>query len=319
MELANRERLRLFYESGIRSASHLHRLTNIPLSTIYDNLNRFEAGRSSKRASGDGRPPILKFNDRRRISQLAVHHPAWSAAKIGGEAKKRGTPDVSTRTIERSLRGQGYIKLVPKEVPLLTPRMKEDRVEWCRRHLNDDFETTIFSDESSFQFYRTKIKQWTKKGKPRKPVPKYSPHVMVWGGISSRGKTSLAFVNGTINARKYCGILEGHLLEFATHLPDGWRFQQDNAPPHRAQITQDWFLHHKIKVLEWPSNSPDLNPIENIWGHMKNAVEGEGPRDLEIWKDTIVETWNREGRHFVHSMKNRLQLCIDAKGDVINY
>lgn len=159
MEYANRERLRVLYESGIRSASTLQQLTKIPLRTIYDNLKRFEAGRSSERAGGDGRPRILKIEDRRRIAQLAVHHPTWSAAKIGKEAVKRGTPNVSAKTIRRTLQGQGFVKLVPKQVPLLTPSMKQKRVEWCRQHLNDDFDTTIFSDESSFHFYRTKLKQ----------------------------------------------------------------------------------------------------------------------------------------------------------------
>jgi len=128
MELRNRERIRVLFDCGIQSASELHQLTNIPLRTVYNNLKRFEAGRSTERASGDGRSRILESNDRRRIAQLAVHHPAWSAAKIRAEAVKRGTSGVSTRTVERTLQVQGYIKLVPKEVPLLTPTMKEKRV-----------------------------------------------------------------------------------------------------------------------------------------------------------------------------------------------
>lgn len=71
----------------------------------------------------------------------------------------------------------------------------------------------------------------------------------IWGGISSQGQTTLAFVDGTINARKYCDILEEHLLKFASHLPAGWQFQQNNAPPHRAKITKTWFQQQNIRVL----------------------------------------------------------------------
>jgi hypothetical protein len=185
--------------------------------------------------------------------------------------------------------------------------------------LDDDFATTIFSDETVFQFYRTKAKYWTKNGKPRKPVPTHGPLLTVWGGISSRGKTSLAFVDGTIDARKYCEILEQHLLEFATNFPDGWRFQQDNAPPHQAKTTQKWLQEHNINVLEWPSHSPDPNPIENYLWPIKNVVGEQEPGTLENWKETIVKTWESQSIHYAHSMRKRLQLCIDAHGDVINY
>ena len=121
-------------------------------------------------------------------------------------------------------------------------------------------------------------------------------------------------MDGTVDARKYCEILEQHLLDLATNFPDGWRFQQDNAPPHRAKITREWLQEHNINVLEWPSYSPDLNPIENYWWPIKNAVEGQEPRTLENWKETIVKTWDSQGIHFVHSMRKRLQMCIDADG-----
>ena len=323
MEFAHRLRHQHLYQSGIRSASKLHSLTNIPLRTIYDNLERFRQGRSSERAQGSGRHRILKPNDRRRIAQLAIHHSAWPAAKIRKEATKRGTQKVTTRTIQGTLKNQGYVKLVPKKIPLLTRAMKANRVKWCKEHLNDKWDTTIFSDETIFQFYRTKGKQWTKRGKPRKPAPSHGPQVTVWGGISARGKTSLAIVDGTVDARKYCEILEEHLLDFATNFPNGWRFQQDNAPPHRAKITQEWLKEKNINVLEWPANSPDLNPIENFWWSIKNAVEGEEPgkepQNLEKWKKTIVKTWNSLGIRFAHSMRKRLQMCIDADGDVIHY
>lgn len=155
-----------FYQSGIKSASDLHRLTSIPLSTIYDNLKRFRKGKSSERAPGSGPHRILESDDRRLlVAQLAVHHPAWSAAKIRNEAMKRGAPAVTTRTIQRTLKDLRYLKLVPKEIPSLNSDMKANWIDWFRRHLSDKCDITIFSDEKIFQFYRTKVKHWTKTGK----------------------------------------------------------------------------------------------------------------------------------------------------------
>jgi hypothetical protein len=61
---------------------------------------------------------------------------------------------------------------------------------------------------------------------------------MVWGGISSRGATPLVFIKGGVGAEKYIKILEECLLTTMNFLcPDGFIFQQDNAPAHRANIT----------------------------------------------------------------------------------
>lgn len=157
----------------------------------------------------------------------------------------------------------------------------------CKKQLNDQFVTTIFSDETIFQFYRTKAKQWTKHGKSRKPVPKHSPDGTFCGGISSRGKTPPSFVYGTIDVHKHCEVLEQHLLEFAINFWDGWRFQQNNAPLHRTKITPQWLRKHNIDVLDWPSYRPVLNPIEHYGWPIKNAMESQEPWNLEVGRKRL--------------------------------
>jgi len=50
-------------------------------------------------------------------------------------------------------------------------------------------------------------------------------------------------------------------------------FQQDLVPAHTAKSTKTWFNDHGITVLDWPANSPDLNPIENLWGIAKRKMK----------------------------------------------
>ncbi len=68
-------------------------------------------------------------------------------------------------------------------------------------------------------------------------------------------------------------------------------FQQDLAPAHTAKGTKSWFNDHGITVLDWPANSPDLNPIENLWGIVKRKMRDTRPNNADDLKATVKETW----------------------------
>ena len=87
---------------------------------------------------------------------------------------------------------------------------------------------------------------------------------MVWGCFSSQGRGGLYFLpqGQTMNASRYISILDGHLLNFMNI--HGCTTFQDSAPCHEAKSVMNWFRTKNIRVLKWPGNSPDLNPIENL-------------------------------------------------------
>ncbi|RWS09069.1 Transposable element Tc3 transposase-like protein [Dinothrombium tinctorium] len=100
---------------------------------------------------------------------------------------------------------------------------------------------------------------------------------MVWAAFSATGKTSIAFIDGRMNASKYQDLLGDYLL------PDGpviggeeWLFQQDNAAIYRAASTMSWFTTKRGRILPWPSRSPDLNPIKNVLGILCRTVYANG-------------------------------------------
>ncbi len=68
-------------------------------------------------------------------------------------------------------------------------------------------------------------------------------------------------------------------------------FQQDSAPAHTAKSTKSWLNDHGVGVLDWPANSPYLNPIENIWGIVKRKMINKRPKNADELKATVKETW----------------------------
>ena len=117
--------------------------------------------------------------------------------------------------------------------------------------------------------------------------PKPPPKINVWESISARGATSL--VQGILVATRYTEILETSLIPFInSYNSDNHCVQQDNDPKHTSRWAQQYFEDKGIKCWQTPASSPDLNPIELVWGSLKQYLRTEvKPHTTEELKTSI--------------------------------
>ena len=127
------------------------------------------------------------------------------------------------------------------------------------------------------------------------PMKHGGASIMLWGCFSAAGTGRLVRIEGTMNGAKYRQILEENLLQSAKdiRLRRRFTFQQDNDPKHTAKATLEWLQNKNVKVLEWPRQSPDLNPIENLWKDLKIAVHRCSPSNLTDLEQICKEEWEK--------------------------
>ena len=280
-----------------------------------------------------GRPPVLSERDERDVIKTAMNDRRQTLGEITNSCNS----DVSEATIRRVLHRAGIKSRIAKLKPFLNKKHITQRRIFAGEHLNwslKQWKNVIWTDEASFEKGKNsrKVRVWrtsTEAYELAGLAPTFKTDresVMVWGAITYGKKSDLVFLGkDRRTATDFVDqVYEGALLRFLKELNEPL-LMEDGAPVHRSKAPKTWRDEHKIDKLVWPAQSPDLNPIENIWMVMKCAVQKkhQASMSVETLKQHIQEAWNQIDiemiNHLIESMPRRVTQLSKNKGKSTRY
>lgn len=286
-----------------------------------------------------GRPQKLSPRDKRAITRLILSGRAKTAVGVSKILNFEREDKVSAETIRRALKGQGLKAIKKKKKPKLSKVHRKARLDWALRHENwttEDWKRVIWSDETKVNRLNSDgIKcAWVQDKKNLEPkvieeTLKFGgSNLMIWGCMSWYVIGGIGRIVGKMDSKQPLEILDVFLLPTLDRIAGQpgsipkteLIFQQDNDPKHTSLTTRRWLATKSIKTMNWPSQSPDLNPIEHLWGRLKCRLGEypEPPKGIHDLWERVEETWNILDpdlcKKLVESMPSRIAAVIKAKG-----
>uniref|UniRef100_A0A8R1IFD0 DDE_3 domain-containing protein n=1 Tax=Caenorhabditis japonica TaxID=281687 RepID=A0A8R1IFD0_CAEJA len=279
-----------------------------------------EDGENGTNGFGPVPPAILQFVHPYETIIDLLHNGCEGIFQLIINVTSPNEPVPSRRTIKRLCNLLDCMDDRPVKKPL--------HLSWGPR----EWANHIWSDESKFNLFGTDGIQWIRRPIGSRYAPQYQcptvkhggGSVMVWGCFPDTSMGPLKRIVGTIDRYVYEDILENTMRPWArSNSGRSWVFQQDNDPKHTSGHVANWFRRRRVDLLEWPSQSPDLNPIEHMWEELERRLKRVRASNVNqifaqleaAWKSipmTVVQT-------LLDSMPRRCQAVIDAKGYPTKY
>ena len=308
---------------------------------------RFRKTGTVEDSSRSGRPKLLNHRQVASAVQAVKQFDSVPAAVASLKQKGILPRSISNKTVSRAIKQ--FLKQKPPRIrPVLTDRTKTKRLAFCRRP--HEVETLVAVDSTIIRIggSGSRHKVWWDIGIPciQQKVRK-GQQLHVYAGITCYGATPLIPVTGTtgmvsrftkprgvekhrgVCAREFQQVLSRHLLPEAKKLLRGNVkgepvFLLDGAPPHTATSTLNFMRRRKILYLKgWPPNSPDLNPIENLWAWLKSKTKQQDPQTAAALWHVAEQVWETVDADmcssYVRSFGRRKRACIRKGGDHTGY
>lgn len=263
------------YRAQKWTINEISKKTKKNYGTVRSFLQRYKKKKTIQNKKSTGRPRKLDDKTKRRLLRHVKTHRKDTVNKIRYDLQ---VTHLSRRSVERAVLQAGLKSYSVTKKPQLSKQQRDGRVKWAKKYADKDeefFENWIFSDESSYVIGSSSGRRVRRLAEERL-LPeciggskKWGTKLFFWGAISVHGVSDLVFIEGRMDSEGYIEVLkEGLLPLYRRHSlqKKDMTFQEDGDPKHQSVKTKNWKEKTGIKFLkDWPPNSPDLNPIENLW------------------------------------------------------
>ena len=317
------------------SYTELAQMFQVTRRTVIQLVKKHRSTSSVQDIHRSGRKRSTTVREDRLLIRSSLQNRRLTSSDLKRDLELYGI-DLTARSVRNRLIEGGLSGRIAAKKPLLSEKNRAARLEFAMTHRDwtvEDWKKVLWSDESTVELFSSKRRVFV----TRRPGERYkkecmvpSVHfgggkLMVWGCFCSNGLGELRRVQGTMDQHSYKTMLIDAMIPSAERLFNGdqFIFQQDNAPCHKARSGTELLQERQISAMNWPAQSPDFNPIENLWRILKKKVGQSKPTNLnELW-EKLQEAWRsiteEEITRLVNSMPQRIKSAIKNRGGSTKY
>lgn len=322
-------------EAGL-SVSTVARKLGVHRNTVVRWWDRYCTAGEAKRKVGSGRPRLASRVQERRLCLAVKRNRFAPVSRVYPRWATACRIQCSSRTARRIVFSAGLRSCRPLIRIPLSPTHRRLRKQWAHEHAHwpvGQWMNVLWTDESRFSLDfcdgRVRVRRFPGERFTDCAIAQHDRFgggsVMIWAGIWGTGRTVALQIQGTLTAARYRDEVVLPIIVPTVHQHE-LILQQDNARPHVARVVMATMRNHNVRILPWPSRSPDLSPIEQLWDELGRRIyqsETQVPTSLDSLAQRLKEEFaiipQDTVRNLIRSVPNRLQECYQRSGGHTRY
>ena len=317
-------------------------LTGVHLRTVQRIVKNYKERGYYEDAPRSGRPPKLDQRAIRHLNRHVDHNRRQSLANITRDVNNFNTSHVVPRTVKHAMNGiLGLNARVAAKKPFLNAGHKRARLIWAKDHKGwkeEDWHHVIWTDESSVEIGKSSRVAWVWRRQDERYdekclAPTFKSErqsLMIWGCVAfGRLGPLIRIPKEERSGADYVRlVLADTLWDFYSELYEDRGLvgvMEDGAPVHRCKLAKNFRTNHSMEVFPHPAQSPDLNPIENVWRILKTRINARQniPKNIDEMWGAIQEEWRKIDIEMVNtlvkSMPSHVEAVLRSKGGSTKY